>query len=126
MSRRDAADRLRAARHRIAGLKAQILQIEHLARGSLAKRMKRCGKPGCPCAADPAARHGPYFEWGRITAGDRASTHVTPPMAAKLAQAIENRRKLERLLRRWEALTLRALQAEIDANPDAAGSSIRR
>ncbi len=122
MSRRDAPERARAAGRRIAALKAQILAIEHIARGSLLERMKRCGKPTCRCAEDPAARHGPYFEWGRITAGSRASTHVSPPMAVKLAQAIENRRKLERLLHRWEALTLRALQAEIDANPDAAGS----
>ncbi len=122
MSRRDASDRLRALRHRIAAIKAQIVEIEDLARGSLAKRMKRCGKPGCPCGEDPAARHGPYFEWGRMTAGSRESTHVSPRMAARLTQAIENRRRLERLLRRWEALTLLSVEAEIDANPEPAGS----
>jgi len=122
VSRRDALERVRAAGRRIAALKAQILQIEHVARGSLIERMKLCGKPGCPCAKDPAARHGPYFEWGRLTAGRRTSTHVSPAMAAPLAKSIQNHRRLERLLRRWEALTLRAIEAEIDANAASAGT----
>ncbi len=126
MPKRDASARLRAARSAIGALKARILAIDGVARGSLVRRTKVCGKPGCRCAADPAERHGPYFEWGHLAAGRRASAVVSPEFAARLAAAIESRRRLDRLLRQWEALTLRAIDAELDVNPGPASSSIQR
>ena len=29
--------------------------------GTLRPRYHSCGKPGCPCATDPARKHGPYW-----------------------------------------------------------------
>jgi hypothetical protein len=36
---------------------------------SLANHCTSCGKPGCRCASDPAARHGPYYEWSHMLKG---------------------------------------------------------
>jgi hypothetical protein len=79
-----------------------LRQIELLSRGTLLKRTKRCGKKGCPCAQDPARRHGPYYEWGRMEAGRLVHTMVSPAQARLIAGAIRDHKKIQRLLRRWE------------------------
>ena len=111
MSKPDAAERLRAIDQKIDALKAQILAIDHVVRGSLTRRTKVCGNPGCRCTEDRAARHGPYFEWGRIEAGRRVSSQLRPEVAQKIGEAIDRHRRLNRLLRQWEALSLKAIQA---------------
>ena len=40
--------------------------MDYLCSGTLLRRMKMCGKPGCRCSEDPDARHGPYYEWGHM------------------------------------------------------------
>jgi hypothetical protein len=49
--------------------KESIGDIEQLSSGTLLKRMKRWGNPGCACARDPEARHGPYYEWSYMKDG---------------------------------------------------------
>ena len=44
-------------------LKQEFQQLEYFCKGTLLKRMMKCGKPQCACRQDPAKRHGPYFEW---------------------------------------------------------------
>jgi len=57
------------ARARIARIREALGRIDYLCSGTLLERTKMCGRPGCACAQDPAARHGPYFEWGYMRAG---------------------------------------------------------
>ena len=45
----------------IRDLAAQMAQAKPMRRGSVSERYIKCSKPGCPCAGDPQARHGPYF-----------------------------------------------------------------
>jgi hypothetical protein len=47
------------ARERIARIRATLNGMDYLCSGTLLERMKICGKPGCRCAQDPQARHGP-------------------------------------------------------------------
>ena len=65
-------------------MKAQILEIGDVVRGTLQRRMKVCGKAACRCATDATARHGPYFEWGRLAAGKRTSAVVGAELASRL------------------------------------------
>jgi hypothetical protein len=51
------------------GTQRTLSAMEYLSSGTLLKRMKVCGNPRCYCASDPAARHGPYFEWSYLKAG---------------------------------------------------------
>ncbi len=44
-------------------LKREFQQLEYFCKGTLLKRMMKCGKAQCACRHDPAKRHGPYFEW---------------------------------------------------------------
>ena len=104
--------RRRAARERIAQIRDRIQTIERLCSGSLLRRTKVCGKPGCRCAEDPTARHGPYYEWGRMKGGHLVHRMESPVQAALLREAITNYRMLRRLLRTWEAETLKLIEAE--------------
>ena len=109
-----AAARGRAARERIAQIRDRIRTLEPLCSGTLLRRTKLCGKPGCRCAQDPTARHGPYYEWGRMKKGRLVHRMVSPAQAALLREAIANYRTLRRLLRAWENETVKLIEARTE------------
>ena len=100
------------ARSRITQLRAELAAFDYVCSGTLLKRMKTCGSPGCRCARDPAARHGPYYEWGHMKAGKLVHRLVSAEQAQALLRAIGNYRRLKKLLRSWEAETERLIDAE--------------
>ena len=114
MAPRPSDARRRAALERIAHIRERIQTIDRLCSGSLLRRTKVCGKPGCRCAEDPTARHGPYYEWGRMKGGRLVHRMVSPAQAARLREAIANYRRLRRLLRAWEDETVKLIEAEAD------------
>lgn len=105
------------ARERIARIREALCAVDYLCSGTLLKRLKLCGKPGCRCAQDPHARHGPYFEWGHMHAGKLVHKMVSPKQAATLRLAIANYRKVRKLLRAWEAQTERLIEYEDHGTP---------
>ena len=104
------------ARARLSAIRAAIAEIDHLCSGTLLKRMTRCGKAGCRCAHDPAARHGPYYDWGHMQAGKLVHRRLSAAQAELLRPAIANYRKVKKLLRAWEAQTERLIDAEAPSN----------
>jgi len=100
------------ARARIARIREALARIDYLCSGTLLERTKMCGRPGCACAQDPAARHGPYFEWGYMRAGKLVHRQVSAQHAAVLRRAINNYRMARKLLRDWEVATERLIDAE--------------
>ena len=105
---KDAA--IRNAQERIARIHESISQIEHLSSGTLLKRMKRCGNPRCACANDPAALHGPYYEWSHMKDGRLRHRTLSPEQAKLMRRAIANHRKVKRLLQLWETYTRRLIE----------------
>ena len=103
---------VKQARARIARLRERMGAIEYLCSGTLIERRKRCGKPGCRCATDPTARHGPYYEWGHMHEGRLVHRTVSARQAAVLRLAIGNYRKVRKLLREWEVETERLIESE--------------
>ena len=99
------------ARARIESIRASLAEFELLCSGTLSQRMMKCGKPNCRCASDPGARHGPYYEWGRMRAGKPTHRYVSEQQAQILRQAIDNYRLVKRLLREWEEHTERLIDA---------------
>ncbi len=112
MPRKSSPKHTAAARERIARLRETIGTLELLCSGSLSERMMKCGKPNCGCATDPRARHGPYYEWGRMRAGKLIHRYVTPEQAKDPRLAIDNHRKVKKLLRAWEPDSERIIDAE--------------
>jgi uncharacterized protein DUF6788 len=105
------------ARERIARIRDALIELDYLCSGTLLKRMMKCGKPNCRCQQDPAARHGPYYEWGRMKAGKLVHRYVSSEQAELLRQAIANYRIVKKLLRAWEEETERLIDAEAPREP---------
>src|ERR1017187_309201 len=97
-------------RAKIAEIQKSISAMEHLSSGTLLKRRKVCGNPRCHCASDPAARHGPYYEWSYLKGGKLRHRTLTPDQADFMRLAIANYRKTKKLLRAWEAQTLHLIE----------------
>jgi hypothetical protein len=98
------------SREKIAEIQRTLSGMEYLSSGTLLKRMKVCGNPRCHCASDPAARHGPYFEWSYLKAGKLHHRTLTPEQAEIMRLAITNQRKAKKLMRAWEAQTLNLIE----------------
>jgi hypothetical protein len=105
------------ARERISRIRDSFAVLDTLCSGTLLKRMMKCGKPGCRCEQDPAARHGPYYEWGHMKGGKLVHRYVSPEQAVVLRQAIANYRSVKKLLRAWEVETERLIDAKVPSNP---------
>src|ERR1700751_5477611 len=93
--------RTRAVKEKIAEIQRTLSAMEYLSSGTLIKRTKVCGNPHCRCASDPAARHGPYYEWSYLKAGKLRHRTLTPAQAELMRLAIANYRKAKKLLRAW-------------------------
>src|SRR5882762_6564155 len=61
-SQRRLAIRIRSDARRFESLKREIVQLDYFCKGTVLKRMMKCGNKQCICHHDPAKRHGPYFE----------------------------------------------------------------
>jgi hypothetical protein len=89
-------------------------------RGSLSGRTIKCSKPGCACAQDPKARHGPYFSLTRSIKGKTHSRFLTQEQAALARQQIENghefRTKVEAYWEDCEAWADRQLEGPATAS----------
>jgi hypothetical protein len=73
--------------------------------GTVLKRMMKCGKAGCACAADPDKRHGPYFELTFKANGKTVNVKLSPEAAPLYNAASLQYRKLKTLLNRLEKLS---------------------
>lgn len=111
MSAANTRARQRAAQ-KIADIQQALAAMQYLASGTLLKRTKVCGNPGCRCAQDPAARHGPYYEWSYLQDGRLRHRSLTPKQAELMRQAIANYRKARKLLRIWEVHTQRLIELD--------------
>jgi len=101
----------------IARLRARIARFDLVCSGTLLRRTKVCGKPGCRCARDPKARHGPYYEWSRREVDRLVHSVVSPAEARLLSRAIRNHRAIRRLLQAWQEQSLRVIRSSRQPPP---------
>jgi hypothetical protein len=101
-------------------LAAELAEAKPMRRGSLSERMVKCSKPGCPCADNPEARHGPYFSLTRAVEGKTHSRFLTPEQAALARRQIDAghqfRAKIEALWQGCEAWADSQLQGSTAAS----------
>jgi len=90
-------------------LKRELRQLEYFCKGTVLKRMMKCGKAQCACQKDPAKRHGPYFEWTSKANGKTVNVRLTPETAPLYQAAARQYRKLKTALQRLERLSATAL-----------------
>jgi hypothetical protein len=96
------AQRFRQARQ-------ELRQLDYFLKGTVLKRMMKCGQPQCACHRDPSQRHGPYFEWTYKLKGKTVNVKLSPQAAPLYLAATKQHRQLKALLARLERLSRTAL-----------------
>jgi len=101
-------------------LKREFQQLEYFCKGTLLKRMMKCGKAQCACRHDPAKLHGPYFEWTYKAKSKTVNVKLTRDVMPMFRAASHQYRKLRSLLNRLETLSQTVLrhQAKLAQSAD--------
>ena len=87
----------------------QLLQLGYLLKGTVLKRMMKCGHPTCACHRDASQRHGPYFEWTYKVNGKTVNVKLSAQAAPLYQAATQQHRRLKAALARMERLSRTAL-----------------
>jgi uncharacterized protein DUF6788 len=74
-------------------LATELADAKPMRRGSLSERTIKCSKPGCACAQDPKARHGPYYSLTRAVGGRTHSRFLTAEQADLVRRQVDAGRK---------------------------------
>ena len=100
-------------------LKRGLDQLEYFCKGTVLKRMMKCGKATCACHSDPGKRHGPYFELTYKVNGKTVNVKLAPEAAPLYKAASLQYRKLKTLLSHLEKLsqTILRQQAKLAQSP---------
>jgi len=86
-------------------LRRDLEQIEYFCKGTVLKRMMKCGKAQCACASDATKRHGPYYELTYKANGKTVNVKLSPQAAPLYREAAQQYRKLKTLLNRLDKLS---------------------
>jgi peptidoglycan hydrolase-like protein with peptidoglycan-binding domain len=87
----------------------QLQQLGYFLKGTVSKRMMRCGHPNCACQRDASRRHGPYFEWTYKVQGKTVNVKLSAQAAPLYQAATQQHRQLKAALARLERLSRTAL-----------------
>lgn len=99
--------RLERSRADYDNAKAALGDIGFICEGSLSEIFTCCNNPNCRCA-DPARRHGPYWQLTWKQAGKTVSRRLSAEEARLYRQWIDNRRNLESVIRQMQAVSRQA------------------
>jgi hypothetical protein len=105
---RSEATSARYAQH-FTALKGELGGLGYFFKGTVLKRMMKCGQDRCACQHDPSKRHGPYFEWTYKAKGKTINKRLCPEEVPIYRAATQQYRKLKSLLARMEKLSRAAL-----------------
>jgi hypothetical protein len=93
-------------------LRRGLEQIEYFCKGTVLKRMMKCGKAQCACATDASKRHGPYFELTYKANGKTVNVKLSPEAAPLYLAAARQYHKLKTLLSRLDHLSKTILRQQ--------------
>lgn len=94
-------------------LAARLAAIGFIWPGSIQIQWIKCGKPGCACAHNPQARHGPYVHWTTKRNGRTVCRLLHSPETELLTEWVENRREMDRILSEMKQISQRALSVTL-------------
>ena len=97
--------RVGAAAQRFRQAQQELHQLDFFLKGTVLKRMMKCGQSNCACHRDPSQRHGPYFEWTYKVKGKTVNVKLSPQAAPLYQAATKQHRKLKAALARMERLS---------------------
>jgi hypothetical protein len=111
---------LRNQAQRFRQTRRELFQLEYFLKGTVLKRMMKCGRPQCACHQDPSKRHGPSFEWTYKANGKTVNVKLTAEAAPLYKSATKQQRKLKAILASLERQSRTAL-ARLAKQTEGAG-----
>jgi hypothetical protein len=107
-------------------LAARLAEPQPMRRGSLSERYVKCSKPGCACATNPKARHGPYYSLTRGVGGQTRSRFLSA-QESKLVQAqIEAGQQFRRRVEAYWAACERWADAQLKAEEEPGEAEVKK
>jgi hypothetical protein len=100
---------VRSDAQRFEALKREIAHLDYFCKGTVLKRMMKCGNKKCACHRDPAQRHGPYWECTYKVQNKTVNLKLYPEITPLYRAALRQHRTLKLLLGRMERLSRSAL-----------------
>ena len=94
-------------------LTAKLSETGFIWPGHIHRSYLTCGKPNCVCRRDPKAKHGPYAYWTSKKNKKTVSRLLSPEEANLLEEWIENRRKLEAIVRQMKGLSQKVVSVAL-------------
>lgn len=92
----------------------QIIELDYVLTGSIMKRFGMCGKKECICKEDKKYWHGPYYIWTRKENGKTVTKSLSETQAKFCRKAVDNKKKLNKLIERWMSESQKAVAELID------------
>jgi hypothetical protein len=92
-----------------AALKQDLAKVGYFCKGTVLRRMMKCGQKRCACHQDTDKRHGPYFEWTYKEKGKTINRRLRPEEARIYQAATKQQRKLLSVLERMEQVSRKAV-----------------
>lgn len=89
-------------------LAAELAQVGYMLKGTLSKRLTRCGNSGCQCRAVPPQLHGPYWQWSALEDGKTVTRLIAAEQVPTYQEWINNRRHAEELLHQMQEISSQA------------------
>ena len=89
-------------------LATELAQVGYMLRGTVSKRLTRCGNRGCQCRAEPPQLHGPYWQWSALADGKTVTRLIAAEQVPAYQEWIDNRRRAEELLRQLQEISSQA------------------
>jgi hypothetical protein len=90
----------------INAIKNELAALGPLHPGSISRQYNVCGNPTCRCTADPAQRHGPYYQLSDAYQRTSTSTFVREPDLAAVEQQRRTYDRLRALVDEWVGLSI--------------------
>lgn len=87
----------------------ELGQLGYFLKGTVSKRMMKCGQPNCVCHRDASQRHGPYFEWTYKVQGKTVNVKLSRQAAPLYQVATKQHRQFKAALAKMERLSRTAL-----------------
>lgn len=107
-------------------LAAELSEPKAMRRGSLSERYVKCGKPGCPCAEQPQARHGPYYSLTRAVAGRTRSRFLTADQAALVRRQVATGRQFRQQVAAYWGACERWADAQLEGAAGGAQEAVEK
>jgi len=87
-------------------LKGDLAALGEMRPGTLSTQFNVCGTPGRQCKANPAKKHGPYYQVSFTRRGKSSTKFVRKQDLAAVRRELKNYETTKRLVDRWVDLAI--------------------